>query len=373
MEHIRDFLITNFPLLIILVGMIFVVLYDFKVRKRVGSYIIGIICFAFVLAIFLEVEHYAIAMKNIPLVTVFAFLGYTLRPMVIILFILLGAGKPKKIHLYLIIPIVLNIVVYSLALFINTDAGKLVFYYAYTEDGSTIEHHRGSFLNFTSHIVSLLLLSLLIVQSVRKIKSKHSLDSVAILSCAGFTIIAVLVESFANRSGLLNNTIAVSCMFYYLFLFNEMNRRDALTELYDRKTFYADEKRFGKDVKGIIHVDMNGLKILNDNNGHEQGDLALKTLAKVMKNNIRKDMYAYRIGGDEFVILCINEDEQAIVDTIKLMKEKLSETPYSASFGHGMRKDESDTIDSMLKSAETEMYNDKNNFYTTHKIDRRRR
>ena len=373
MDYIREFLTINFPLLIIIIGMIFVALYDYKIRKRVCSYILIILAFAFSLAVFLEIEQYGIGSKNIVVATSFAFLGYVIRPIVLCLFILLGSKKVTKKHLFLLIPIFINILIYSFALFIGTDLAKTVYYYSLNNQGTILEHHAGTYgLNYTSHFISLILLALLIIQSMKKIRMKHSFDSIAILTCSGFVIIAVLVETFTSRTGLLNNTIAISCMFYYLLLFNEMNRRDILTGLYDRKTFYGDESRFGKEVNGIIHVDVNGLKLINDNKGHEQGDIAIKTLANVLKDNMNKDMYAYRIGGDEFVILCIKENEQQIIDTIKLFKNKLNETPYSASFGHGMRNEDDDTIELMLKKAEIEMYNDKNNFYKINHIDRRR-
>ena len=57
MEHVKDFFITNFPLIIIAIGMICVALYDFKVRKRASSYVLGIIFVALLLAVFLEIEH----------------------------------------------------------------------------------------------------------------------------------------------------------------------------------------------------------------------------------------------------------------------------------------------------------------------------
>ena len=372
MEFVRDFFIYNFPLLIISVGMLCVAIYDHKVRKRVCSYIIAIISIALLLAIFLEVEHFGCAINNQVVATLFAFLGYSIRPIVLFLFILLGDGRYLKKRLWLLIPLGINIVIYSLALFLGTPLEKLVYFYTIDEGNVVLTHHRGSILCFTGHLVSFILLAVLIVSSLRKIKTRHSVDSFAILSCSFFVIVAVAIESLTDYSGLLNNAIGVSCVFYYLFMFNEMNRRDALTGLFDRKTFYVDEARFGKDVSGVIHIDVNGLKALNDNIGHEEGDKAIATLGKVIKNSLSKDMYGYRVGGDEFVVLCVNTKEDKIQSVIDMMKKALNETSYSASFGHGMRVSKDDTIDTMLKAAETEMYNDKDLYYKSHNIDRRR-
>ena len=375
MDFVRDFFITYFPLLIIAVGMFCVAMYDYKIRKRVCSYIIAIMGTALVLAIFLELEHYGCYLKNQVFTTIFAFLGYSIRPFVVFLFILLADGKVKKKRFWLFIPLFLNLLIYSFSLFIGTPLEKLVFYYALDPEQGILVHHRGNpiILCFSGHIVSAFLIAYLIVITLKKIRTRHSVDSFAILSCIFFVVVAVTVESLTNYSGLLNNAIGICCVFYYLFMFNEMNRRDVLTGLFDRKTYYLDQTRFGRDVTGVIHMDVNGLKALNDGQGHEEGDKAIVMVAKTIKDSINRDMYGYRLGGDEFVVLCVNSKEEDIINIMKVMRERLEQTPYSASFGHGMRKDKEQTVDEILKSAEIEMYNDKNLYYTSHHIDRRRR
>ena len=372
MEFVREFFRLNFPLFIIALGMIAIVVFDFRIKKRTSSYILAIIGSALCLAIFLEMEEFGKQTGNIPLTTIFAFFGYILRPFVIFLFILLGDKRFKKQRLWLLIPLVINIIIYSSVLFIGTDLGKAVVYYTLGEDG-TLGFNRGSFLGYTSHAIAFFLLIVAIILSLSGIKTKHSADSFSILTCCAFVIIAVVVETFTDAMGLLNNAIGVSCVFYYLFMLNDINRRDALTWLFDRGTFYSDEIRFGKEVTGVVHIDVNGLKSLNDNLGHEEGDKAIVTLANLIKDNINKQMYAYRIGGDEFIILCINEDEEIISKTISTIKDALTKTPYSASFGHGMRVGKDDTVEQMLKLAEQEMYIDKELYYKTNNIDRRRR
>ena len=67
------------------------------------------------------------------------------------------------------------------------------------------------------------------------------------------------------------------------------------------------------------------------------------------------------------------KDEEIISKTISTIKDALTKTPYSASFGHGMRVGKDDTVEQMLKLAEQEMYIDKELYYKTNNIDRRRR
>ena len=371
MQFVTEFFVTNFPLLIVMIGMIAMCIYDFKSRKRMSSYAIAILTGALLLAIFLELEEYGRHIGSIYVATIFAFLGYVTRPIVLCLFILLGDGHLKKSSYYLLIPLGINLIIHSFSLFFGTPLGKIVFYFS-TKDDGTVGWNGGGFLQYTSHIIAAGLLAVLLFKSLKRIKSRHSADGIAILSCSFFVVVAVAAETITDVNGLLNNAIAISCLFYYLFILNQMNRRDALTGLFDRRTFYIDESRFGKDVTGIIHVDVNGLKALNDTKGHEEGDKALTTVGEVISDSISRDMYGYRVGGDEYVILCVNTKEDKVVSTIELMRNRLGETPYSASFGHGMRVSKTDTIDVMLKAAEVEMYNDKDYYYKSHNIDRRR-
>ena len=372
MEFVREFFIINFPLFIIALGMVAIAIFDFRVKRRTSTYILAIIGSALLLAVFLELEAAGKANCNIPMVTIFSFFGYIFRPVVIFLFILLGDREFKKKRLWLLIPIGINILIHSMSLFIGTPMSRFVIYYVLGDDG-LLHFQRGSIMGYSSHAISFFLLVLLTFISVSKIKTKHSADSFAILVCVVFVVIAVIIETFTDVVGLLNNAIGVSCVFYYLFMLNDANRLDALTGLFNRGTFYSDEQRFGKEVTCVIHIDVNNLKALNDNLGHEEGDKAIVTIAQIIKNNISRSMYAYRIGGDEYVVFCVNEDEEIILKLIKKMKQELSQTSYSASFGHGMRTNKEDTVDTLLKAAEQEMYADKELYYTTNKIDRRRR
>ncbi|MCB4204202.1 GGDEF domain-containing protein [Deferribacterales bacterium Es71-Z0220] len=88
--------------------------------------------------------------------------------------------------------------------------------------------------------------------------------------------------------------------------------RDYLTGLYNRQYFdevverVAEEyERYGKTFS-IIFIDIDDFKSVNDNYGHVVGDFVLKYLANILKRNIRKVDFAFRYGGEEFVIVMPN-------------------------------------------------------------------
>lgn len=371
MDYLRNYLILNFPLLCISFGMVFIAIYDYKVRRRISTYVVAIISIALTLSILLTLETFFKDTGRIVGATICAVFGYTLRPLGIVCFIYLSGSLNKKLKLLFLIPIGIVFLIYSTAFFIGTPVGELVFSFHKNDDGSL--GYGGTFMSYTSHIVGALLLAVLLFLSIKNFSTRNTLDSFAIITCAVFVVIAVLVETFTDKVGVLNNTIAVSCIFYYLFILNSANRRDVLSNLYNRSSYYADTQRFGRNVNGVIHIDMNGLKILNDTKGHEEGDNAIATLGQVIAKNISKKMYAYRIGGDEFVVLCLNENEGVIKGTIQMMKGRLQETPYSASFGYSMRSEENTDIDQLVNAAEKEMYKDKKEYYISNNIDRRKK
>jgi diguanylate cyclase (GGDEF)-like protein len=70
---------------------------------------------------------------------------------------------------------------------------------------------------------------------------------------------------------------------------------------------------------GLIMLDVDGFKVLNDTHGHIFGDLVLKGLSQVMLNQLRKTDYLGRYGGDEFIIILPN----TCIDEASFVAEKL--------------------------------------------------
>ena len=147
---------------------------------------------------------------------------------------------------------------------------------------------------------------------------------------------------------------------------------DVLTGLFNRTTFFDDFLKFEKDITGIVQLDMNGLKYLNDNFGHLEGDKGLKTIAEAITNNATRRMYSYRLGGDEFIVLGINETDEKMKDFISKFKEEIKNTKYYCSIGYAYKDKKTTGVEKMLKISEERMYLDKAEFYKTAKIDRRK-
>jgi len=100
---------------------------------------------------------------------------------------------------------------------------------------------------------------------------------------------------------------------------------DSLTGCYNRNFFekfkqeHFDPNRDNNRI-GLVFVDVNNLKIINDTQGHEAGDTLIKNTANFLKSNFRKDDVVIRLGGDEFIVLCRNQDNKPNFENILLTK-----------------------------------------------------
>src|SRR6202451_527386 len=91
---------------------------------------------------------------------------------------------------------------------------------------------------------------------------------------------------------------------------------DPLTGLYNRRLFdeYCDKelnraKRYGQQLAVVI-LDVHKLKEVNDHHGHLQGDQILQLAAATLRKTLRASDFAFRIGGDEFALLLLQEDSE---------------------------------------------------------------
>ncbi|MGO0806995.1 GGDEF domain-containing protein, partial [Clostridioides difficile] len=99
---------------------------------------------------------------------------------------------------------------------------------------------------------------------------------------------------------------------------NYMSYYDFLTGAYNRNKYikYIDNFQKGK-VKsiGVVFVDINGLKDINDNFGHANGDSAIVSACVIIKKYFHS-YNVYRIGGDEFVVLCEDISKQLFEELV---------------------------------------------------------
>ena len=144
---------------------------------------------------------------------------------------------------------------------------------------------------------------------------------------------------------------------------------DALTNLKDGKAYAIECHtiiRKCKNSLACVYIDVNGLHKLNNEKGHEYGDRMLQTVANEIKG-VFTAQYAYRIGGDEFVVFVPEIEESELLEKIKELKARVEESNYYIAVGYSITENYRQlrhlNIEDFIKDADGFMFKDKARFY----------
>ncbi|WP_431437599.1 sensor domain-containing diguanylate cyclase [Acinetobacter lwoffii] len=126
-------------------------------------------------------------------------------------------------------------------------------------------------------------------------------------------------------------------------LLQEEASKDELTGLYNRraweKLLRAEEERckqYGHPA-AVLFIDLNDLKKVNDNLGHDEGDKLIQNAAQILRDNVRINDIVARLGGDEFVILSVENDETGTESLVDRLINAFAAANIGAAIGMAMR------------------------------------
>lgn len=145
-----------------------------------------------------------------------------------------------------------------------------------------------------------------------------------------------------------------------------MSYRDMLTTLYNRNRYIQVlEGMQAKTVikTGVAYIDINGLKRVNDLYGHEAGDRLIINTARSMLAILPEN--AYRVGGDEFVLICFDMDEKIFRSKVRDICDSIVAKRISVSVGV-VWEESSSELETMLRRADDLMYAEKKKYYEEH-------
>ena len=155
-------------------------------------------------------------------------------------------------------------------------------------------------------------------------------------------------------------------VFYY--------NHDALTTLFNRGKYERDIKHFkalGYQYLTCIYIDAVGLHEINNHLGHKVGDEMLCSIADEIRKLFPRSL-SYRIGGDEFVVLCPEQREADLREIVDRLKRNIRRLDYEISVGMG-ESDEPQNLVDMINHAENAMRADKEAFYRNKGAERQMR
>lgn len=219
-------------------------------------------------------------------------------------------------------------------------------------------------------------------EAVLQLAGIVALCASAVISLLRFFINDTMDRALVMRVGLLLFILcfAISSLFqtYKLIAqgmeYNAVQKiaySDALTQLGNRAAYL---ERLEECVKehiqrlGIVYLDVNNLKKVNDVQGHKQGDILIRTAAEVIEESFGAFGRAYRIGGDEFCVLIDTNAMEVYDRAVDIFRKKIETVNKSGKYtfqlqiAHGFICCEADsmkTIEDAIKAADERMYRDK--------------
>lgn len=161
--------------------------------------------------------------------------------------------------------------------------------------------------------------------------------------------------------------------FYDKYIF--LSYHDPLTGVYNRR--YVDKvlnKKFLRSTKlsekiGILAIDINQFKAINDTFGHNNGDFVLKEVSSLVQKCISKEDIVVRWGGDEFLVLFFNRDKLYAEHLIKQINERVLYSLKSCeekdkvfptlSMGFSMYPEDGEIFSDLISVADKRMFQDK--------------
>ncbi|EOT1824560.1 diguanylate cyclase [Vibrio vulnificus] len=149
---------------------------------------------------------------------------------------------------------------------------------------------------------------------------------------------------------------------------------DDLTQISNRRGFMTLAKKsmayceVGGYPYSIAYLDLNGFKPINDQFGHQEGDLALKAFADTMKKSFRESDVFARLGGDEFVVFMSGASRSVAQVAIKRFSEAIEQYNHAANRGYDLSfcagivavdPNSNISLDDLLCQADSAMYDEK--------------
>lgn len=349
----KEYLLQNWPLILILLAFAISLNITVFLKRKTVIIMSILIVFIFLLSIVVYLEFYFAQTGEHQFARkIMMAIRYSATPFIIAQVILALAKKQKW---FIILPAVALLIIDIVSI-----PTGIVFDIADNAEHTII---RGP-LGYLPYIITGLYCAFLIYILVAR-SNKRFLEIIPI-AFLGLAFLSGLIFPFifgAHFSTIFCVTIAIALYVYHEFSIHQITKVDTLTGLLNRAAYFADLNKDKDAIRAIINIDMNGLKVLNDTQGHLAGDEALIALALCFNKSCKRRQSAYRLGGDEFMIICRKNTLEEVKELVDRIKKSVSATKYSCSIGYSYSEDGKKSVDEMIKESDRMMYEEKQLYY----------
>lgn len=230
-------------------------------------------------------------------------------------------------------------------------------------------HYRGGPAHFLHYLSMLLTAGVSIFFYVRFRMAGGTVRFFPFWNCVLPMVLGILVQTGFLGTSAMWCGAAVGMAGLYMGLQNELSYLDPLTSLYNRNYLRLLLQLAAKEKSemGGIMIDMDGMKLINDQFGHAQGDRALCDVADLLRAIRPPDCHAIRLGGDEFMLLLPRCNTSMLLGMEYRLRERLADFnrvstrvyELSLSLGHAVFKPDRESADDFLRSVDGQMYEEK--------------
>lgn len=219
-------------------------------------------------------------------------------------------------------------------------------------------------LFFLNPITSLYALIIFIIAHNQSSK-EYDYDEKTYMHCLyAIVLLGNIVQIVFPNVLLIWSCVSICILLYYIFLRDLQLKYDPLTNLRNRMSFEKMMNQIQRvDRVGIAVLDLNDLKKVNDTLGHLEGDKVISKAGEIIRLSFQGIGITYRIGGDEFCVLCKQQDETRVEQSLKMLRILSNEFPgVSIAYGYWCyKKIEGKGIHETFARADRAMYENKRN------------
>ncbi len=348
---VKEYLLQNWPLILVLLAFIISLITTVFLDKKTVVRMYVLTGAVFLLSILVFAEFYiADIAKYKEIRNVMIAIRYSATPLIIALIIF---ALVKRLRWFIFLPALSLVVVNVVSIFTGI---------VYSIDENNV-FHRGplGFLPFVMvGLYSVLLIYLLIRQCNKRPMEITYICFLAFALGSGLVLPFIFQNEYAS---IFCTIIAVALFSYFEFSVLQLTKKDSLTGLLNRHAYFADVSNDPKSITAIISIDMNGLKKINDTVGHAAGDEALVTLSMCFVKPLKNKQSGYRIGGDEFIIVCRKTSKEDVLNIVQQIRDSVAETEYSCAIGYSFNLEGDKSVSDLLKESDEMMYLEKENYY----------